>query len=218
MRTITLLIVGMLFSAKLFAGFFIQNVQVLPAQPVAGDSVFITYSIYYPSTPDWNYYYNIEQFGNAYTLTICDRMGQQTGINWKYNTISLGMLPGGNYSLKILYHWTSQFNDSTCHNFIAPMDSEMVTFQVQLPNAITDYSIGFCRLLQADKLYINSMGSGSMQLQVSDLSGSLIYSMATNLTDGPNLVNLDLPQLPAGIYFYQLQMGDKVKVLKWVQP
>lgn len=220
MRTTILLIAGMLFSAKLLAGVVVQNAACLPLNPTTNDSVFITYTIYHPAYPRWRFAYDLVKTGNNYLLKICERLGHFDGADYQHDTLNLGILSSGSYNFKIEYFLTNNFatNDSTCNMFQSPVDSGFVSFTVSSLNNINSVSESSSYLLQCDKLYLNAAGSTNMQLQVVDLTGRIFYTIGTKIATGPNVVKLDIPTLPAGLYFYQLQVGDRVKVLKWVQP
>lgn len=220
MRTTILLIAGMLFSTKLLAGVVVQNAACLPLNPTTNDSVFITYTIYHPAYPRWRFAYDLIKTGNNYLLRICERLGHFDGADYQHDTLNLGILSSGSYNFKIEYFLTNNFvtNDSTCNMFQSPVDSAFVNFTVSSFSNLTSVSASSYSLLQYDKIYVNAPGNGPMQLQVFDVSGRSIYNSTSNVTEGANVVKLDIPTLPAGLYFYQLQVGDRVKVLKWVQP
>ena len=55
---------------------------------------------------------------------------------------------------------------------------------------------------------------GNVQLRVFDQRGNLIEESQLNANNGDNITCVDISKQPAGIYFFNLVMGDKVKTIK----
>lgn len=64
-------------------------------------------------------------------------------------------------------------------------------------------------------LSYNLAEEGNVQLRIFDQQGNLIQeSQLTNARQGDNTTSVDISKQPAGIYFFNLIMGDKVKTIK----
>ena len=66
-------------------------------------------------------------------------------------------------------------------------------------------------------MQINVQGSGTLGVSVYDALGRQVFHTdEIDVQQGNNYINLQIPSLSPGIYFYYLRLGDKEKVLKYL--
>lgn len=196
-----------------------DSLEIIPSNPTSQDQAKLIAHVIIPHSGGLRDD-SISQYGSVIRVFACYQNGQDQAQTFLTDTFPLGTLPSGNFSVyflvKLSYYYEAD-SPKGCQ-FYNGYDSAFINFTVSSFSNLTSVSASSYSLLQYDKIYVNAAGNGPMQLQVFDVSGRSIYNNASNIADGANVVKLDIPTLPAGLYFYQLQVGDRVKVLKWVQP
>jgi hypothetical protein len=61
---------------------------------------------------------------------------------------------------------------------------------------------------------VTSNNVSRLQMQLFDVNGKLIRTKEQALMQGANLVNLDLTNLPAGVYTLRAKWGDQLKSVR----
>lgn len=56
-----------------------------------------------------------------------------------------------------------------------------------------------------------------VESSIRNMQGQLVYSHKSHLEAGSHALPLQLPDLPAGVYFVQLQAGEQVQFLRWIK-
>lgn len=139
-----------------------------------------------------------------------------------YDTLRLPLSSSGSYKLIVIAQYALTNLDTTCSGTNTIWNDTIDTFFiVNEPNAIIENrNYPFCAaLLNKNTVLLQTESDTAVDIHVLDVNGCLVYrKQGYCLRAGNNSIDIDIPDLPAGLYFYQLQVGDRVKLLKWMQP
>lgn len=192
----------------------IKSYSVIPAQPTIADNISIAYCTNTIQYPAWFFGHNFQIYGDTVFITSCVRVGPDDWGQDVYDTVNIGMLPPGTYTGIIFVNFTGHNTDSAC---LLPFtyDSVHFSFTVTAANAVTTDDNDQIKLLDYNHLEVISGGNAFLTLSISNTSGQLIYHRKNcAIGKGANVINIELPQLTSGIYLYQIQAGDRVRILK----
>jgi hypothetical protein len=201
-------------------GFGVFNVAISPSNPTTQDSIKITFAV---GITDYGYKFsdvlNLQSdsiFYKGCYLCICF---QQTDTEID-DTVRLNPLSEGLYHVQIIARFAGSHTDSFCVGSNPAGNVIVDTFFIVSPlNAIgkVDRNPFYASLLSFNHLRINTENEAELTVSVSDVSGKEINTLHSFAHRGDNSIEWNLPAMPAGMYFYQLLLGDKQKVLRFVK-
>ena len=202
-----------IFFTIISSGIFAQgitSISIQPQSPTILDNVKLVADVWIHSGPCWMDSSNVNKVGQSFTVNGYYNSGMLTVICPRTDTILLGNIDGGTYTLKYyLHHAYYNFpKDSANITFtISPMvGNEDITskdFFTVYPNPIKD---------QLNILVDESNGNGNIQINLYSCLGELISRFDQKLASG--MIHLNITSIPDGIYFIMLTSKDSILGLK----
>jgi hypothetical protein len=200
----------------------IYQVGLLPSNPNTSDSIDLPLQIVFTDygAIKWSSLLNIYADTIVYNgCYYCACVGATP--SFAYDTIKLSPLPAGLYHVVIIARTAHNFQDTFCANGNPTYsDTANTVFTVSQVNSIeTPSSSSFYAFLENfNTLIINAETPGALNVKLYDELGRQVsHTNKINIQQGNNSVNLQIPALSPGIYFYHLSMGDKERILKYMK-
>ncbi len=198
----------------------LTDFKFTPSAPTIDDSVQVDFLLVFP----W-----FEAKKQMSTLSVTNDTIVYVGCYYKpgfaqmetyvYDTFNLGKLNAGYYELFVLRNFVFSYQDTDCLN-IAYTDTLDTFFVVTEPNIIIEpRTIPLnALLLTRSRLIVECNGEEPIDIDILDVNGRICFSLTeASIRTGVNQIQLQIPQLPAGVYFYRIKSGNKIKVIKWVE-
>ena len=183
---------------------YMQPVQVLPAHPTVNDDVRL---VFQAATGSQGTQLNasLVRVGNAFTYTGCYFSGFLTVPKSYTDTVRIGRLPAGSYTVSFIGIESS----SSQQCIEVRRNAVSASFQVQGPLATRAAAAGwgvFPVPTTGRFLSVLAPTDKTLQgLQLLDATGRLcLTSPASQLERQGNYWQLPLPALPAGLYFLRI--------------
>lgn len=166
---------------------------------------------------DWGYATNINlaQDSSYITIIMCYEYGALNQGWLAKDTINIGVLPPGNYFIKVYGSgkWEGGLSDTLCL-IGTPYDSMTYNFYIPYTNINeSTQEIMFSLITNNGRLEIAFNNETMLDYKVYSMNGSILS--AGHITDRLNNHIIDIGGLPAGIYLLEVQIpqGRAVKKL-----
>lgn len=210
-----------MLSSMWLEGQTLVGLTVTPNSPTIADDILVSFKVTFPNTGAQKQNGTFYLSSDSLIYTGCYfRPGLNQGYSEVPDSIFVGQLPAGYYHFIIYENFVFSIFDTACIN-VAFSDTADSFLIVAEPNIIIEpeRESFSAMLLSNNRVVVKTDAEGVATISVIDVNGRLCFWQdAAPLHTGTNQLPLNIPHLPAGVYFYQVQMGDRVKVLKWVQP
>ncbi|MBS1613323.1 MAG: T9SS type A sorting domain-containing protein [Bacteroidetes bacterium] len=167
------------------------------------------------STGCWLKGYNVNVEGDTVLLDACYDSGMFSATCTRYDTFCLGNLPIGAYIVKLVASRTDNGVDCDVTNWRNTAFTTLQIGPVGIKELGGDNIIATLR--GYNSLNLNTSHPGTAGIKVYDALGRLHHSSNTQVSVGKNDIDLDIPNLPRGLYLYHIQLGQQRKVLKYVK-
>ncbi|MBN8701892.1 MAG: T9SS type A sorting domain-containing protein [Bacteroidetes bacterium] len=195
----------------------IDSLKIIPPNPTTNDYIKVVAYTMFTSGSCAMIDSSVAGIGTGTTITIdaCHNVGMLTVICHSTDTVSLGFLAPGNYSLNYFINTTDPFTDPTTCN-ILHSDSISKSFVVAAggPSAIDNINPLFgtlqafpnptTGLLAFDPNMLRSENGFLFTLY--NVRGELVTSLAID----KNHPKLDISTVGSGVYYYRLESGSNV--------
>lgn len=200
----------------------IYKVSISPPNPTIHDSVILPLEIVFGDGIGTKYSSTLNIYSDTIVYTGCYYCSCTLLESFPTpDTIKLSPLLAGLYHVVVIARFPKNSQDTFClQSNPAYIDTVDTFFVVSPVNAIeTPSNDPFYAILEGfNTLKINTGTSDPVKVSVYDALGRQIYSNAQIvLQQGNNVIDLQLPALAQGVYFYRIDAGNKEKVLKYVK-
>jgi|GEM_PF-3026577 AAA+ ATPase superfamily predicted ATPase len=200
------------------------NANISPAEPTANDSVTINVHTYYHDLL-FLYDTSLSIYNDTIFLSACHLYGSTPDQPPTADSVRilLGTLPAGIWVFKYIARGTNTLNDSSCQHFdqtdtviktfvvgVSAIDEvKSDTFELQLFSGVTNNTI----LLSPSSSAVIS----SCNITLYNILGQRIRKEYTGLVSGQLKVQAFTGDLAPGFYFYEVQVGEERKALRFVK-
>ncbi len=192
--------------------FTIQHIEVVPAHPTPTEEVKVTFHIVSPNQPVSSVYLRHERVNDSIEVEGCFYQGAATSPGHFYDTLSLGILPAGNY--QVLFDAYLSNDSAICD--MSASDFTSVSFTVSGSS-----SVSYPGLENKFAVYPNPVID---VLFVEDdealvlLDAAIIDSEGKMLQQHPgNFRRIDVSSLPKGLYFLRLRATEGQAIIRFVK-
>ena len=207
------------------AGFLTSNAQtltnfhVVPESPSTNDSIQINFVLAFPWSEAKKQTSNLTIGSDTIVYTGCYyKPGFVQTDSYVYDTFDVGKLSEGYYELFVLRNFVFSYQDTDCLN-IAYTDTLDTFFIVSAANVIlpTQYNGFHVMLLDFNRLKILSDAATKTSVNVFDALGRLCFTQPNiSLPAGISQIDLIIPSLPRGMYFYDVKTENSRSVSKYI--
>lgn len=182
------------FSAQTFAQSTIISLSVSPPNPTTTDNIQIIAELSFPSSNCDLDFKNHNVVGVSINASTHHCLGLLGAICNTADTFEVGQLPADTYTFQLVL--TSGFGGPGCSPGIVADDSDQLTFTVSGSVGINELSVdpNFAFPNPAsNKLFLKQALKDAAI--ITDVSGAIVLNIEANSTE------IDVSELPAGIYF-----------------
>ncbi len=192
------------------------SVGILPASPTASDTIRLYYHTESANSPTWLMGISMNKAGSTIYMDVCWRQGQINVGDHLLDTIDIGVLPAGSYSIALRLHYTSASSDSNCLDGSAYYDSTSLSLFVSAINTIIESNTPALSLSPNPAstqltISISEEHSGS-SLTLTDLAGRV--ALKSEITNPKSEINI--AELPGGIYLATLTTPNGQRAVRKV--
>jgi hypothetical protein len=193
------------------------NVGILPASPTVLDTIRLYYHTESANSPTWLMGISKNCGGNIIYMDVCWRQGQINAGDNLRDTIDVGVLPAGNYSVILRLHYTSAPLDSNCQDGSVYYDSTTLSLSVAAinttinSNTITSFSLTPNPASSYLTISISEEHIGST-FTLADLTGRV--ALKSEITNPKS--EISIASLPSGIYLAVLTTPSGQRAVKKV--
>lgn len=220
MRCVFLFTAFWIFDCNLSKAISVFDVSIWPPNPTTQDSVKIKFSL---AMTDYGLKFsdNLIFVGDSVFYEGCFKCGciEQTDVE-VLDSFLLHPLNTGTYHVRIIARFAESFSDTVCiaqPTWKTIVDTFFTVSETTSAHSYFPSEYG-ATLINFRELRITTEAEEDITVNVTDALGRELYTgPKTYLREGENILNLNLPDLPTGFYFYQLQIDDQRKVLKVVK-
>jgi len=197
--------------------FHIGNLKIIPSYPLPGEEVKVAFNI---GTFQGAGYENENAIinGSEIEASVCMGIYATTNSEFFVDTISLGTLTEGTYSLRLIGR--GDYGFTACDDFPTIYDSAYIdtSFVVSSKNRIDESEMGISAYPNptSDFIRLNSISDDLVVLEVYNTSGILVLR-ENQLMWSNNSYEIDLRNLSSGIYHLVCVTDSKRNSLKIVK-
>jgi len=182
----------------------IQQLTVFPANPTTADSIRIIGDLQFTSGGCQMNDAYFTTSGSSVNVHVRHCPGMLTYICDVTDTVTIGLLPAGNYTLNFLVDVGTYDTNGVCENFTTATQ-QSVNFTVTGNTAISSPSTAFPKItfVQDSRQLLLSGTTGRTKVRIMDITGRMIFNGFANPGEIP------ISGLPAqGILIYTLQTTE----------
>lgn len=199
----------------------IMEISVIPANPTASDTVKIV-TVTGMNANGFSYGHSYTISNDTIFLVGCFSSGTAPSAPIYSDTTIIGVLPSGVY--RIIYEANTSFDFLTC--IPSYTSTSEITFEVVTgTNSISENANNNLVFLlfpnptsDLQTLNIRALGNESLSVEILNLQGKQIRNVYSDKAkQNETKINCDVSDLQAGMYFYQIQLGDQHKSVRFVK-
>lgn len=211
-KTIYTLIIGLLFSANVFAQGTIVGFTIDPPAPTTTDVVKVYVDLMFTSMGCAVDNQGHSTAGTNTTASALHCVGMLTAICNTIDTFNLGMLPAGLHTFSMTL--SSGSGGPPCSPGIIPDDNDNTTFMVTTATGVADWQSS-----NTIKIFPNpthnsatiqidpTIKINNAELKIIDVMGRIVKTISSIQS---NELTFDREKLSDGIYFYQLVQENEI--------
>ena len=180
----------------------ITSIEVIPAMPTIADSVYLVGHFQFTSGGCDKQFFTASLLGNHVVASAQHCTGMLTYICDVSDTLNLGILPFGTYTVDLTL--SSGAAPIPCTPGIVPDDNDSTSFNVIAPLSIAENNIGFRLTPNPAKEMLTFSGNElkrlvGEQVVVYGLNGSIVKAEPLDAE-----YNMDVSELNPGLYFVKI--------------
>lgn len=219
MKSKLLLVFLLMYLGEQGFGQTLTNFKITPSSPTTDDSIAVDFLLVFPWFEAKKQTSNLAIGADTIVYTGCYyKPGFAQMDTYVYDTFNLGKLSAGYYELFVLRNFVLSYQDTDCIN-IAYTDTLDTFFIVSAANVIlpTQHNGFQVMLLDFNRLKILSDAATKTSVNVFDALGRLCFTQQNiSLPAGISQVDLIIPSLPRGMYFYDIKTENSRSVSKYI--
>lgn len=203
-----LLAVSLIFSAMVAKAQQVQSYQLLPTNATANDNLKLVLSVFYGNCSN-NLNYSFTRLGNALSIRGCYGLGLATvPCTWN-DTITLGRLPAGTYTVTTASYISVIAANCSSSTTLNPQPNTTGSFTVGLAlasrTATTTWKLSPTVLsATVSTLYLTNVPT-LQQVSIYDLTGRKKASFeVSELLTQNGTTQIPLPNLPPALYLLRI--------------
>lgn len=193
--------------------------ECLPNTPNEGQAVKVRFLVVTPwfgalkKSSNWTLQGDTIYYRACYTVGS----GAQTE-SYLPDTVLLGVLAPKTYHLQAIGSFTFYPTDIACDS-IYKIDTIDTLFTVTPLTGLHNLkgSTFDAVVVNPSTIRLYASYTGAANIQVFDAVGRQCDTMQRQVTEGKNELTFDMPELPNGLYFYYIQLGEQRRVLKFMK-
>ena len=190
----------------------ITSIEVIPAMPTIADSVYLVGHFQFTSGGCDKQFFTASLVGNHVVASAQHCTGMLTYICDVSDTLNLGILPFGTYTVDLTL--SSGAAPIPCTPGIVPDDNDSTSFNVIAPTAVAENGIQFRFSPNPVKEMLTFSGNElkrliGEQVVVYDLNGSKVKAEPLDAD-----CTMDVSELSPGLYFVKVGSSQLQKLVK----
>lgn len=199
--------------------FYTDTIIIDPLFPTVFDSVKVTVVKYIP-WPGKVYQHQLSLSKDTFDIYTCVGPAAPAAFYFYDVKHNLGLLPAGSYTISAL------IRNSDSISCLQPTGKRQYrTFTVSANVSAQEYPFSEVQVglypspaTNTQKLVLNTPISQNLEIALYDVSGRKIQEVFKGLSvQGEQSFQVDLNQVPAGLYVYHIVLGNEIRFLKFAK-